>query len=404
MRIADVLRAKFFMTWMSLFTVVLTSEVLSCGIDWRLPQSHFEGVDEQGHVLYCEKIGTLDMGDGLDIPLHIMFKSEWMANSPFLGKGWMLPLLQSRIEQTSERSFRLWQPDGWYRDFWCSKSSELILDGQGGWKAETRGDTTTAWAPCGWKLVFKNKKLATIVTPKNRHIDLVSKNGQVDEVLANGLSVLRVDRDTTTGRVKGLTLHGGKRIAIEQKLRPRIEHELVKGEDYSLAKLTLVDGAVRTYEYEVDEQWRPTLKMGDRLIVWDPVSNLIVKNGQWMYDIKADSKNPMANAAIERKNSNGESEFWHYDGSNGREIVQGIDGVKKVSTWFLSGKLTGKIRESRDYSSSGDLIQHQRWSYNENGSLLRKQVNDLVIEKDFSGRIVVRKGDEIVYKLAAQSK
>jgi len=109
MRIANVLSACSLATWMGLLAIVVTEKAQGCGIDWILPRSHFEGVNEQGHVLYCEKIGDLDVAKDLQIPLHIMFKSEWMANSPYLGKGWMLPLLESRIEQMTERSYRLWQ-------------------------------------------------------------------------------------------------------------------------------------------------------------------------------------------------------------------------------------------------------------------------------------------------------
>ena len=336
MRLANVVSACFLAIWMGLLTIGATGEALSCGIDWRLPQSHFEGVDEQGHVLYSEKIGDLDAGENLHIPLHIMFKSEWMASSPNLGRGWMLPLLESRIEQTSERRFRLWQPDGWYRDFWCSKSSDTVLDGWGGWKAEIRGDTITAWAPCGWKLGFSKNKLTAIVTPKNQRLDLVGRNGQVDELLANGLSLLRVERDAMTGRVKGLALRAGKQIAIEQQLRPRVqriaERNVVKGEDYSLAKLTLVDGTVRTYEYAVDDQLRPTLKMGDRVIVWDPGTKLIVMDGEWTYDVKPDEKNPLANAAIGRKNARNVVEFWHYDVNKGQEITTLSNGATLTKT------------------------------------------------------------------------
>ena len=61
MRLANVLSACSLVTWMELLTLVAPGEALSRRIAWRLPLSHFEGVDEQGHVLYCEKIGALDV-------------------------------------------------------------------------------------------------------------------------------------------------------------------------------------------------------------------------------------------------------------------------------------------------------------------------------------------------------
>ena len=105
MRLANVVSACFLAIWMGLLTIGATGEALSCGIDWRLPQSHFEGVDEQGHVLYSEKIGDLDAGENLHIPLHIMFKSEWMASSPNLGRGWMLPLLDPGLSRRPNAVF-----------------------------------------------------------------------------------------------------------------------------------------------------------------------------------------------------------------------------------------------------------------------------------------------------------
>ena len=376
MRLANVLSA----IWMGLLIIVATGEALSCGIDWRLPRSHFEGVDEQGHVLYCEKIGDLDVTKDLQIPIYIMFKSNWMADSPCLGKGWMLPLLESRIEQTAERSYRIWQPNGWYRDFGYSKSSETVLEGQGGWKAEIRGDTITAWAPCGWKLVFTKNKLMAIIAQNNQRLDLVSRNGQVDEVRANGQCLLRVERDAMTGRVKGLALRGGKRIAIEQQLRPRVqqmgERNEVKGEDYSLAKITLADGTVRIYEYGVDDQLRPTLKIEDRLIVWDPGTQLIVKDGEWIYDIKPDEKNPWANAAIGRKNASGQTEFWHYDGAQGREITQTLDGIKTEKTWFTSGILAGKVRKIYQTLLGGSTTVVFSASYDDKGRMIRETTAD----------------------------
>lgn len=376
MRLANVLSACSLAFWMGLLTIVVTGEALSRGFDWRLPLSHFDGVNEQGYVLFCEKIGVLDVGENLQIPIHIMFKSEWMANSPYLGRGWMLPLLESHIEQTSERSYRLRQPDGWYRDFVCSKSSESVLNGTRGWKAEIRGDTITAWSPCGWKLIFTKNKLTAIVTPKNIRLDLVIRNGQADEVLANGFSVLRVERDAMTGRVKGLSLRGGKKIEIEQQLRPRVqqidEKNVVKGEDYSLSKVTQADGTVKTYEYGVNDQMCPTLKTGNRLIVWDPGSQLIVKDGEWTYDIKPNEENPWTNAAIGRTNANGEKEFWHYDEGKGQEIIQ-AHGYKTISSWFVSGAaLRGKIRKIEIESvDSGKSIEVYKFAYNERGRILR---------------------------------
>ena len=37
--------------------------------------------------------------------------------------------------------------------------------------AELKGNIFTAWASCGWKLVFANGKISSMVSPDNRRFD-----------------------------------------------------------------------------------------------------------------------------------------------------------------------------------------------------------------------------------------
>ena len=148
MRIADINKAHPLAIWIGLLAVLLPDVQGGVGLDWILPQSHFEGVDEQGYVSYSEKIGELDVAKDLQLPIYIVFQSNWMTSSPYLGKGWMLPLFESRIEQMGERWYRLWQPDGWYRDFGVSKTSDKELHGTAGWQAKIVGDIVVSSQFC----------------------------------------------------------------------------------------------------------------------------------------------------------------------------------------------------------------------------------------------------------------
>ena len=98
-----------------------------------------------------------------------------------------------------------------------------------------------------------------------------------------------------------------------------------------------------------------------------------MKDNDWTYDIKADEKNPLAFAAIGRKNRQGQSEFWHKDDARGTETIQTLDGVKKVKSWFTRGVLAGKPRKIEE-TKEGQTTTTYRAAYDENGKLIREVV------------------------------
>src|SRR5579862_4047607 len=112
--------------------------------------NHFDGVNSQGYVAYWEKVGDLDLGDDLKLPMFIGFRSnkENGEPSPYLGQGWILPLLESNFVQTGENTFLMMQPDGWNNYFLRDNPNDTVLRGSSGWRAEITNDTITAWAPC----------------------------------------------------------------------------------------------------------------------------------------------------------------------------------------------------------------------------------------------------------------
>ena len=355
----------------------LPSLLLGCGIGWTEPKSHFEGVDYQGHVLQVEKLGDLDAGKGLSLPIFAVFSSQSGNNSPYAGHGWTVPLLESRMLQVDESGFKLDQPDGWFRIFGRDKNNPNILNGQGGWKAEIRGDTITAWADCGSKLVFNKGRLVSMQL-KDRKFDFLYEGNRVSEIREGNLPVLRVEKEAITGEVTGFRLADNRQIGLQRSQRPRVQvinnQNLVGGMDQSLCRITQADCTVRTFEYAVDDKLNPTMKLGGRLIVWNPASKKIIKDGDWTYDIKPGA-GPFDNAAIGRRNAKNQSEFWHRDGAKGEEIVQGIDGVKKVTSWFTSGKLAGKIRKVEEIRGNVTNVLRQL-SYNEEGRLVREVSGD----------------------------
>ena len=202
----------------------LAGTASGCGLDWALPRNHFEGVTSQGNVSYWEKIGEVDCGDGLVLPLHINFNSrrDGGAPSPYLGEGWMLALLESKFVQEGEDRFNMIQPDGLNNLFLRAAPGGNVLNGSSGWKAEIQGDTITAWASCGWKIVFTNEHITSMTTPKGRRLAWVYEGERVSELREGSATRLKVEYGAD-GKMQAFGLPGGQRILVDQDKKPRVQ-------------------------------------------------------------------------------------------------------------------------------------------------------------------------------------
>ena len=359
----------------ALSCVVASPAAFACGLNWDAPQSHFPGVSFQGYVFHVESLGEMDLGDGLVLPLRAIFRSESNASSPYVGQGWDIPLLESHIVQINEHEFRMVEPTGWFRLFWRDGKDPTLLHGQNGWKAEIKGNTVTAWADCGGKLVFNAGKI-TQLQLENRTFDYQYSGNRVSEIREGGRPLLKVDSDPIVGIVNGLS-YGEQQIRIELGDKPQVQvindQSIVASVQKSLSKLTLPHGTTKEFEYAVNEKLQPMMLVGKgdrfRKIVWDSVSKFILSDNDWNYIIKP-PKQLGNNAAIERRNLTGEKESYFYDMAKGRKSILKSDGVLQVTTWFTSGKLQGRIRAKETWYKSR-LIASERYSYSENGNLLR---------------------------------
>jgi hypothetical protein len=145
------------------------------------------------------------------------------------------------------------------------------------------------------------------------------------------------------------------------------KQNVVAAMDSSLTTVQLPDKSFRTYVFGVDDHLSPTLKVGSRLLTWNPETKHISSDGEWKYQVTPAQNDGYA--AISRKNSKGESEFWHNDRSKGVEIVRKSNGYERLSTIFLSGKLFGRPR----WESTTQLIENQlrtqkvAYTYDESG-------------------------------------
>lgn len=374
-----------------------------CGLDWVLPRNHFEGVTNQGHVSYWEKIGEVDCGDGLVLPLHINFSSrrDGGAPSPYLGRGWLLALLESKFVQEGEDRFNMIQPDGLNNLFLRAEKGGSVLNGSSGWKGEIKGDTISAWASCGWKLVFTNGRIASMTTAKGRKLDWIYEGGKVSELREGNATRLKVEYGAD-GRMQALALPGGgERILVAQDKKPRVQtvagQNVVAGVDNSLSRLVLADGREQEFTYGTDEKTRPTLEVGaveyspriaaldnafGRQVVWDPQSKLVVRAGEWNYQITP-AKNASSNAAIGRTNTQKQHEYWFRDDADGEETVLTSLGDRMTTKWFTSGNLSGKLRSIRLVNNQGNSIIYKA-DYNEHAQMIREQKKDRITTYKYS--------------------
>lgn len=369
------------------FLLLSKSSLFSCGINWREPKtSIFDGVDYKGNVNFIENIGEIYASGGIRLPIYATFNSSY-GQSPYLGSGWELPLLEAKIMQMDENTFVMKQPDGWLWLFIRTKEG-TILDGSAGWKAEIKGDVITTWAPCGTKITFIRGRINQLRikdknSSKDRVFDYAYSGDRVDEIREDGRTLLKVNVDPNTNTVTGLTFSPGKTVSFEQSERPIVQtigkkNVIVKMEG-ALSKIIFPDKKVKLYEFAVDKDVQPTLTVNeDRQFIWDPLTNKIVADNNWIYEVKP-GNGPFAKAVIGRTNSKGQKELWSRNDSIGQELIVRADGSKYERSWFTSGPASGKTRKFTTTKPNAEAVNYA-FSYDESGRLLRRKMGDDILE------------------------
>lgn len=377
----------------------------ACGLDWNLTDryfgdakaSPFDGVDNKGNVFLVELLCKTETSKGTAIPVYAVFKSDSATRSPVAGYGWTVPILESTFVPIDENRYRLVQPNGLHRIFVRDKERPNNLSATGNWRAEIRRDTTVASCPCGYKLTYRKGRLSSMEVAEGK-FDYTYDNARISILESGVRPVLRLTLNPRTEQATGLTLSNGQTVGIEWSSRPRLEivdgRRTLRGTEPSLGRLTLPDQLVRTFEYGVTEALNPTLKAGDRQIVWDAVTKKIISDGDWTYDIKGGTE-PRANAAIARANTSKVREFWHNDSAKGQETFLDTNGVTTVTTYFTSGLFRSRARKVEQIRGGKREILRE-YSYDEKGRLirLRKDQQDtlFIYKKEGGVAMIIRNG------------
>lgn len=347
---------------------------------WQL-KGPFEGVDEKGHALVIEKLAEFEKRGrpGRPLAIYAYFRSDSANRSPMAGYGWNVPFFESRIVQTSETVFWVFQPDGFRRAFVRDKKDTSLLLSKRPWGGKIRGDVITVRCSCRNygadhvhpELVFRRGQLVKMTIPDGEFTFLYDGN-VVNRVQRNGQDFLRTVVDKKKGAVTGFEWSGGNRVSFELAQRPEVR--VVKGKPVtcgnvlSLGRLMLTDGTERTFRYEV-RGTNEFLRLPEKEIGWSAASKLIVRDGGWQYSVMS-AKTEGDTATIGRVNGKGQKAFWHDDRAKGVLTVEGGDGIRKIETRFTSGRLRGLLRKTEEVTD-GKRVTTGEYFYNEKGQMFR---------------------------------
>ncbi len=348
--------------------------VLACGLDWTLPQAHFEGVEEHGFVAYWQKIGEIDLGDKVVLPVNIGFNSHRESSSPVLGKGWIVALLESHVEPIDENAVNVIMPDGWTFLFLRNANTETWR-GNAGWMGETNDARFVISAPCGTKIIYDRGKIQEIDNDKAGTLTFGYNGGVPMEMDRNGAALLKVELDSASGTANALVI-AGRRVELSLAQRPRVVNllgkNLINGFDPSLASLQQADGK-ETFAFATDKALNPTLGITGpgqlpRLFVWDAATRKIKSDGAWTYSLQPKGDH----LRLVRISTDNQTESYEEDGATGMTSEKNADGAEIATYRFVSGPLAGSVRKIEQLDGPGRQTPLYSASYYPSGALMRE--------------------------------
>jgi hypothetical protein len=390
------------------FAALVISGVSANPVDLSAPSNQLGASDLYGNVKVWRELGDVDFGKGVELPLRAEFSSGDQGSSPYLGKGWTLPLLESKAFLKRESMMQVMLLCGktlYLRRDATTPNKFQTLDKE--WTGVMDGDQITISRADGWELQYVQGKLRQLKTDKGRRLTWVYNGGLATEIREDGnggtaspLQVVMGD----SGIPRGIIVNG-KEHRFELEKRPIVKNEsgmnVVEQLQPSLASWTWPDGKSESYEFAVTPEVVPTLKVTDAEKVattytWDPKSGHILSDGMWTYQIGEVSK-PYDLPRIERTNSKGEKEFTYTDQKAGITDRQTLEDGHRITQVFSSpGNLYGKVRKIEVVDPKGNKTPLLQLSYDEQGRLYRK------IDKDGFGVVYTYGGREGERQLIAK--
>lgn len=306
------------------------------------PGGYFGNASPDGYFHYWLEAGEADFGGGLSLPVRFQFSSDRSRNSPHLGYGWRMPLMESTVERRREDLVRV--------NLLCGKHLYLQVDRTDPnrfrsldrtWHGRLEDQTFILERDGGWQLIFREGLLRELTTDQGRRLTWVF-SGRVPVAIQEmgGREGIRMNYDPSARTTRGFTTTRGEcRFAMDQAPMARPVgggRVAIEGFEPFLAGVELPGGKREMFEYRVEEDGTVVFKVdrtGDAReameVSWDLTTRYLKSDGEWSYEVEP----PAAERAwpvMRRTNRAGEEERFFYDVREGVRTYEDRHGVKTV--------------------------------------------------------------------------
>jgi len=364
---------------LSSFAASFSKVAAKCEFDFGMPRDVFSGVDQMGFVSYWEKLAVIDCGGGLLLPLTVHFSSNQATYSPVLGRGWSIPLLESKLVQKDDGILHWITPNGKTISFNRDHKDLNSYKATGGFAASMRGPLASVRSDCGWAAEFRQGKLVELITPEGRQIDFHYSRDCISDISESKRSHLSVSDEVTPGGERTLTFNG-MRLGIFLGERPMTlpiqPGLLISSSDRAVREFSgLADGDLK-FQYVANHKALSSLKIrrGDQIVKgfeWDPRTQHIANDDTYAYTISPGGA-PSSSLAITRTSNDGRSSYWYSDPDNGRDESISVAGVHTYLQKHLTGAASGKPWYAWSYQP-GSPVRTVKWMYDDAGECSAKE-------------------------------
>ena len=371
-----------------LFALCLAVQPLNGNpVDLSAPTGELGAADPHGFLeIWREVEGAgVELGKGSYLPLRYRFSSETDGQGA-LGPGFHVPMFESRNVLIRERTMQVNLPCGKKLFLWRDAAdANKFQSPDKEWSGTLEGDNFALSRPDGWKLLYRQSRLAAITSDQGTVFDWSYDSAGGGSVSRDGQSVVSMEAGLG-GRIAAFVC-GDKTYKAEYGKRPIIQsiagQSLVKGAEAALSRLQFPDSRSQTFDFGLTADHQPTLaaKEADGSSTeyrWNSTDrHLAAENGpqgSWEYDVGKITEE-LGTPLITRTNPHGQTEAILAN-RTGKFVEQALDGSRTITyTFNTPGPLYGKLQKiERVEQTNGREVTTLQYkaSYDEAGRLLRQ--------------------------------